>query len=262
MKKGIIVGVIIGILLSGVAVYATGGKLTADSVSYNKTTVKASLDNLFNDVENGKAKIAEAITNKGVETSSTASYDKMVSNINSISTGTSNADKTLYQALKYSGIVTEDMTFEEMTKALENYFPEKINFLDPNRTWKISSAGNTTSSSRVSVTNESIEISVGVNSSGMYYAWATLENAVQLGSNSILEYVVTGGCTLQVSTDGSTWTDMLKITSASSNSISNEIGTFSLSEYSNQKVYLRIFAQNNYTSNRATITFTKFEINI
>jgi outer membrane murein-binding lipoprotein Lpp len=127
MKENIkiILAFILGILISGACVYA-GAILSSDKVSYNKTTVKASLDNLFSDVENGKKQIAQAITNKGVNTLSTDSWDTIASNINNISIGILDADKTLYQALEYSGLVTENMTFEEMCKALKQTYPQYI----------------------------------------------------------------------------------------------------------------------------------------
>ena len=36
---------------------------------------------------------------------------------------------TLYQALQYSGLVTSDMTFDEMCNALSDYFPQYIYFI-------------------------------------------------------------------------------------------------------------------------------------
>ena len=44
-------------------------------------------DDLFQSVSDGKKKIAEAITDKGVETSATDTYDKMAGNIRDINTG-------------------------------------------------------------------------------------------------------------------------------------------------------------------------------
>jgi gas vesicle protein len=78
-------GIVIGILISGIVAYA-GIVLSADKVGYKDTTVDKELDNLFEDVENGKKQIAQAITNKGVNTLSTDSWDTIASNINSILT--------------------------------------------------------------------------------------------------------------------------------------------------------------------------------
>lgn len=44
-------------------------------------------DELFQSVSNGKKKVAEAITDKGVKTSATASFDTMASNVRKIDTG-------------------------------------------------------------------------------------------------------------------------------------------------------------------------------
>lgn len=88
MKKKIVFSFILGILISSVAYAAVS--LSSDKVGYKNTTVKDSLDNLFTESVDGKTKIAEAITNKGIETLSTDSYDTIVSNINNISTGNPN----------------------------------------------------------------------------------------------------------------------------------------------------------------------------
>lgn len=131
LKKGIIIGIVIGIAICGLSVYAA--TIASSSVSYDNknsgstaTNVQGALDDLYENSYEGKIKIAQAITNKGINTSETDSYDTIVSNINNIPTGIVDADKVLYQSLKYSGIVTENMTFEQMNEALANYFPQKI----------------------------------------------------------------------------------------------------------------------------------------
>jgi hypothetical protein len=119
----IILAFILGILISGVAVYA-GVVLSADKVSYNNTTVKDSLDNLFSDVENGKAKIAAAITDKGVDTSVNDTYSTIVSNIEKIE-----VSKFLFNEetgyVQYKNNYGDILNLIEMSKILEmeNIYP-------------------------------------------------------------------------------------------------------------------------------------------
>lgn len=77
---------------------------TASQTSYDNfttgstaTTVQGVVDELFTSVSNGKSAIASAITNKGVSTSSSDSFNTMATNIGSILTGTprSKSDVTI-----------------------------------------------------------------------------------------------------------------------------------------------------------------------
>ena len=72
------------------------GNLSATNVSYSNSStssiitgnnVQLAIDQLFQSVSNGKYQIASAITDKGVSTSSLASFSTMASNIRRISTG-------------------------------------------------------------------------------------------------------------------------------------------------------------------------------
>lgn len=72
------------------------GNLPATRVSYSNSStssiitgsnVQLAIDQLFQSVSNGKSQIASAITDKGVSTSSSASFSTMASNIRRISTG-------------------------------------------------------------------------------------------------------------------------------------------------------------------------------
>lgn len=72
------------------------GNLNATNVSYSNLStssiitgnnVQLAIDQLFQSVSNGKTQIASAITDKGVSTSSSASFSTMASNIRKISTG-------------------------------------------------------------------------------------------------------------------------------------------------------------------------------
>jgi hypothetical protein len=83
MKKGIAIGIIIGILLSGIVAYATS-VLSSDKVSYDKTTVKDSLDNLFNESLTGKNNIISALSNKGFSVTNNATYNEIVKSINEL----------------------------------------------------------------------------------------------------------------------------------------------------------------------------------
>ena len=79
-----------------------------DTVKENQSNMSKSIDtlnkgqdDLFQSVSDGKKKIAEAITDKGVTTSATDTFDKMASNINNIPTssggGIDTSDDTKYK---------------------------------------------------------------------------------------------------------------------------------------------------------------------
>ncbi len=83
MKK-IITGVIIG----GI-VFALGGVIAATTISsqnvtYQDKTVNSALDELYNEATTGKELVAAAITNKGVATTSSDTYETMAFNIDKI----------------------------------------------------------------------------------------------------------------------------------------------------------------------------------
>lgn len=79
-------------VLGGVLYHATTGnewkKLTGDNVNYDAdTTINEKLDEVFQSVSNGKELLADAITDKGVETSADDTFETMANNILSISGG-------------------------------------------------------------------------------------------------------------------------------------------------------------------------------
>lgn len=57
--------------------------------------IATELESLKNSVSDGKTKVANAITGKGVSTATNASFDTMATNIGNISTGTDTSDATL-----------------------------------------------------------------------------------------------------------------------------------------------------------------------
>lgn len=104
---------------------------TGDALIEVKTKLEETNSNLnscFQSVSNGKTLIASAITDKGISTDATASFDMMATNIASIS-GDAEYTARLYNALQYSGIVTSTMTFDQMCAALFAKYPNKITVL-------------------------------------------------------------------------------------------------------------------------------------
>lgn len=82
----------------GKSLITTINNLGGDDISYDNTetgisaeNVQSAIDEVFTYVSNGKALIAEAITDKGVETSATATFSEMAYNIEQISGGGSSA---------------------------------------------------------------------------------------------------------------------------------------------------------------------------
>ena len=69
--------------------------LTAEDVQYSETqTVKDAIDGLKSSVSDGKALVASAITDKGVDTAQDATFGQMAENIGKISTGSDTSDAT------------------------------------------------------------------------------------------------------------------------------------------------------------------------
>ena len=82
---------------------STSGSLDADVVNYDNTTsgatatdVQWALDEVFQSVSNGKTLIAAAITDKGVSTAASDSFQTMSTNIRNIKTATSTTYDLLY----------------------------------------------------------------------------------------------------------------------------------------------------------------------
>ena len=84
--KNIIIGIIIGgiiFTLGGVVAVTT---ISSKNVIYQNKTVNSALDELYDEATTGKELVAAAITNKGISTTSTDTYETMATNINSIDT--------------------------------------------------------------------------------------------------------------------------------------------------------------------------------
>ena len=82
--------IIIGIIIGGI-IFTLGGVVAATTISsknviYQTKTVNNALDELYNEATTGKELVAAAITNKGITTASTDTYETMATNINSIDT--------------------------------------------------------------------------------------------------------------------------------------------------------------------------------
>ena len=89
MKKFIknnLIGIIIGIIISGTVGVIAATTISSKNVPYQNKTVNNALDELYNEATTGKELVAAAITNKGVSTTSTDTYQTMAANINNIDT--------------------------------------------------------------------------------------------------------------------------------------------------------------------------------
>ncbi len=82
--------IIIGIIIGGI-IFTLGGVVAATTISsknviYQNKTVNSALDELYDEATTGKELVATAITNKGISTTSTDTYQTMATNINNIDT--------------------------------------------------------------------------------------------------------------------------------------------------------------------------------
>ena len=85
MKKMLISFILGGIVFTLVGVVAST-MISSQNVTYQNKTVNNALDELYNEATTGKELVAAAITNKGVSTTSTDTYETMATNINNIDT--------------------------------------------------------------------------------------------------------------------------------------------------------------------------------
>ena len=90
MKK-MIIGIIISCTV-GVVAFTT---ISSKNVTYQNKTVNNAFDELYNEATTGKELVAAAITNKGIPTTSTDTYETMAANINSID----NSHNEIYQKI-------------------------------------------------------------------------------------------------------------------------------------------------------------------
>ena len=138
--KNNIFGFIVGSLLFG-GIGVCAAAIASSSVAYdNKNSgspannVKEALDDLYVMADDGKEKIANAITNKGVETSKEDSFDTMASNINNILGGDYDLSK-LRESLAYSGLgITDETSYEEICEILQKTYPKYLD-VTASKTW-------------------------------------------------------------------------------------------------------------------------------
>ena len=91
MKKIIrnnLIGIIIGIIISGTVGVVASTTISSKNVVYQNKTVNSALDELYDEAITGKELIAAAITNKGIATTASDTYEVMANNISNITTGT------------------------------------------------------------------------------------------------------------------------------------------------------------------------------
>ena len=84
--KNIIIGIIIGGIIFTLGGVVATTAISSTNVTYQNKTVNNALDELYNEAVTGKELVAAAITNKGITTTSTDTYETMATNINSIDT--------------------------------------------------------------------------------------------------------------------------------------------------------------------------------
>ena len=84
--KNIIIGIIIGGIIFTLGGVVAATTISSKNVTYQNKTVNSALDELYDEATTGKELVAAAITNKGISTTSTDTYQTMATNINNIDT--------------------------------------------------------------------------------------------------------------------------------------------------------------------------------
>ncbi len=106
MKKTII-GIIIGGMIFGAIGVIAATTISSKNVTYQDKTVNNALDELYNEATTGKELVAAAITNKGIATTASDTYETMATNINSLNVvNTDKMGKSVLLGTTTSGTTT------------------------------------------------------------------------------------------------------------------------------------------------------------
>lgn len=191
----------------------------------------------------------------------------------------------LYKALQYSGLVTPDMTYEEMLQVLANHFPNipaTFNYISSTASgdWK---GYSNYASAPVSISKNSYNIvascTIGYSISWFYMycnkGYEILKNSAVLNFESVASIYcdnpsVARTVRVQISTDLSNWGDLFS-TSATGGSGNSPVQfacnkyNVSLKNYVGKKVYFRIYASSGTNMQGPngkynTVTVSKFNI--
>ena len=112
--KNIIIGIIIGGIVFTLGGVVATTAISSTNVTYQNKTVNSALNELYNEATTGKELVAAAITNKGITTTSSDTYETMATNINNIALGSSTVS---FQLNSYgsTGLNFDCLGFKKMT---------------------------------------------------------------------------------------------------------------------------------------------------
>lgn len=107
-------------LIITVGIYAAVS-LSSDKISYKDTTVKDSLDNLFNESLAGKNLIVKSLSDNGLNLNNESSYSEIVNVINESYTNINNGKLLLAEAITNKGVKTSETDdFSTMATKIDN----------------------------------------------------------------------------------------------------------------------------------------------
>ena len=132
--KNIIIGIIIGGIIFTLGGVVATTAISSTNVTYQNKTVNSALDELYNEATTGKELVAAAITNKGVTTTSSDTYETMANNINNIDTNNSELNQKInnLESKHNSDIASLTGSISNLNQSLTNLksewkFLDKIN---------------------------------------------------------------------------------------------------------------------------------------
>ncbi len=192
------------------------GSCNYDDENYqiDETISKSKYNKLLDELNDGKKKIADSITNKGIETSSSASFDDMANNIDKISTGIEEQEvvNQLSDALQYSGLgVTQETSLSDIYSILKEKFPAHMSLGAPFNTseW-IGSTGhevnNNTGGYSYSIQSGKLAFYATKSNADTYAsssATITLKDRIDLRPYKTLNFVASGSSTINTNTETS-----------------------------------------------------------
>ena len=102
------------------------GTIGTETLTTTSTTLTGAINELFQSVSNGKTLVASAITDKGVDTLATDTFQTMANNISNIMTGDLINLAVIYSALNSHGLTTRgDEDEEEIARVIRDLLTPK-----------------------------------------------------------------------------------------------------------------------------------------
>ena len=177
--KNIIIGIIIGGIIFTLGGVVAATTISSKNVTYQNKTVNSALDELYDEATTGKELVAAAITNKGISTTSTDTYQTMATNINNIDTNHTEINQ------KISNLESKHNTdIASLTGSISNLnsnFSKDATWVDLSQNLNSANVASVTEYVRYTIKGNICILDIGgitFSKSGGAIAWLTLPDSI------------------------------------------------------------------------------------